>query len=275
MMTPPSVEFATRAGARENEDVVRVLPNAVALLDGATSVRPTARTGGWYAHRLADSLGQRLGSNADLADIAAEAIQEVAETHGLRPGDSPSSTLALLRWDHELVDALVLADSPIVLFTTAGAEPVTDDRLAELRTGSRGYRERLRHGGGFDHHHYRELAASMDRTRGWRNTEGGFWVAEAVPEAAHRAVRAQRPRTDISTALLASDGVACGITDYGHYPDWTALLAEAEASGPRRVLDAIRSVEESDPDGRRWPRPKRHDDQTLAIVRFPGYDTRV
>jgi hypothetical protein len=30
----------------------------------------------------------------------------------------------------------------------------------------------------------------------------------------------------------------------------------------------VRTAEESDPHGARWPRPKRHDDQALAVVSF-------
>jgi hypothetical protein len=265
----PSVEVAEQAGEEHSEDVVLVLPEAVALLDGATSLRPTARTGGWYASRLTEALGARLGSGADLADILADSIAEVAETHGLRPGRAPSSTVALLRWDTHTVEALVLADSPIVVFTPSGEHAVTDDRLVNLRTEGRGgYRERLRSGGGFGAEHLEALRASSDVTSQWRNVEGGFWVAEADPRAAFRATRAHWPRPEVSAALVASDGVACGVNDYGIYPNWSAVLDEATSVGPRSVLDRVRTAEEADPEGTRWPRPKRHDDQALALVRF-------
>lgn len=282
------VEVAERPGDRltpgagTSEDVVLVLPNAVAVLDGATSLRPDSRSGGWYAERLAGALEPRLADRrADLADVLAESIAEVAARFDLRPGESPSSTAALLRWDEEQVEALVLADSPIVLDTSTGVRAVTDDQLAALRSRNRGsrnrgsgFRDRLRSGGGFGAGHRAALGAAMGRTSRWRNVEGGFWVAEAVPEAAAHATRARRPRHEARAALVMTDGVSCGVQDYGIFPGWPELLAAAERDGPDAVLAEVRAAEDADPRGERWPRPKRHDDQALALVRFAD-DARV
>ncbi len=95
-------------------------------------------------------------------------------------------------------------------------------------------------------------------------------MAEADPDAAHEARRATWPRADVRRVLLASDGVGCGVDDYGIFPDWAAVDALAGEKGPQAVLDAVREAEESDPDGTRWPRPKVHDDQALAVVDFGG-----
>lgn len=274
----PNVEVAEQAGdrltppdpaANLSEDVVLVLPNAVAVLDGATSLHPGTRSGGWYAARLAEALEPRLAEpGRDLADVLANAIAELVATFGLRPGAAPSSTVSLLRWDDEHVDALVLADSPIVLDTTDGMRPVLDDQLASLqsRPGA-GYRDRLRSGEGFGAGHRDALGTSMDRTSRWRNVDGGFWVAEAVPEAAAHASRLRLARRDVTSAMVMTDGVSCGVQEYGIYPDWTAMLDVALRDGPDAVLDQVRAAERSDPDGVRWPRSKRHDDQALALVR--------
>jgi len=265
----PLVEIAERPGAVRSDDRVVVLPHAVVLLDGATSLVPTERDGGWYATQLAEVLRTRLTAEptADLATLLADAIAEVATRYELRPGASPSSTVALLRWDTDTVEALVLADSPVVVFTTSGVQVVSDDRLARVPRPPGGYRERLRAGGGYGPEHHEALLASAAVMSRWRNTEGGFWVAEADPAAAHQAVRARWPRAEVEAALLASDGVSCGVDDYGLF-DWSTARKLAESSGPQAVLDAVRAAEESDPDGRRWPRPKRHDDQSLVLVRF-------
>ncbi|WP_019852646.1 protein phosphatase 2C domain-containing protein [Actinopolyspora mortivallis] len=268
-----TVESAGQAGAgREatSEDVVLLLPNAAAVLDGATSLRPTEYSGGWYAARLSEALRPRLRADeAGLPELLSASIAEVAGSHGLRPGDSPSSTVSLVRWDDSTVEALVLADSPVVALTRSGTEVVSDDRLAELGTGSDdGYRRWLRAGGGFDEHHFRHLREAVDATGRWRNVEGGFWVAEADPAAAHRAVRRSWPRDRLEAVLLASDGVSCGVDRYGSYPSWRSLFEHATSESPQAVLERVRAAEESDPDGTRWPRPKRHDDQALVVVRF-------
>jgi hypothetical protein len=67
---------------------------------------------------------------------------------------------------------------------------------------------------------------------------------------------------------VATDGVSCGVDDY-HILTWQQANDLATAHGPQAVLDKIREAEEQDPSGSRWPRPKRHDDQALAMIRFP------
>jgi hypothetical protein len=274
MSIMPGVEVAEHPGVgvdgapRPSEDVVSVLPDAVVLLDGATSLRPGLRSGGWYASLLAGALGARLTGypDMDLADLLAAAIRTVARDHGLTPGESPSSTVALVRWNDEVVEGLVLADSPIVVETHDGVRCLADDRIARLPRPPGSYRERLRDGEGYGADHVAALRTSATAIGRLRNTDGGFWVAEAVPDAAYEARRATWPRADVRRILLASDGVSCGVDDYGIFPDWAAVFELVTAKGPGAVLDAVRAAEESDPHGARWPRPKRHDDQALAVV---------
>jgi hypothetical protein len=258
---------------RPTEDRVRVLPHAVILLDGATALDPAARSGGWYAERLGTELANRLAAEprADLAELLAAGIAAVAAAHGLTPGDSPSSTVALLRWTEHSVDALVLADSPVVAFTAAGPRVLADTRLAELRPSRpSGFRARLSAGGGFGPEHVAALRAGGRTTSRRRNVAGGFWVAEADPAAAGQAVRASWPRSEVRAALLASDGVSCGVDDYGVL-DWPGVAELSRGAGPEAVLAAVRTAERSDPDGTRWPRAKPHDDQALAWIEFGNW----
>ncbi len=276
----PVVEVAERPGVgpdgrpRPSEDVVTVLPGAVVLLDGATTLRPGLASGGWYASLLAGQLAGRLTGypSMDLADLLAAAIRAVARDHDLVPGESPSSTVALVRWNAEVVEGLVLADSPVVVFTEDGADVLADDRIARLPRRGPGYRGRLREGAGYDESHLVALRTSAASVGRLRNTEGGFWVAEADPDAAYEARRATWPRASVRQVLLASDGVSCGVDDYGIFPGWPAVLALAAERGADAVLDAVRRAEEADPDGTRWPRPKPHDDQALAVVDFTAGD---
>lgn len=244
----PEITTAERAGVgrdglpRPTEDRIVRLPNAVVLLDGATSPTPRERDGGWHSRHLAAELAH-VTDDQDLADQLARAIARLAATHGLTPGDSPSSTVAITRWTATAVDVLVLADSPVVVFTDAGVEVVADHRLRDLR-------------------------GRVDRITDWRNREHGWWVAEADPAAAHRAVRARWPRDRVRAVLMATDGVSCGVDDYGLFADWQTVLHITSEMGPEAVLDEIRAAEEGDADRTKWPRPKVHDDQALAVIRF-------
>src|SRR5206468_7459019 len=118
----------------------------------------------------------------------------------------------------------------------------------------------LRGGSGYGAEHVAAVRSSGAALDQWRNTEGGFWVAEADPEAATHAYTASRPLSTVDSVILASDGVSCGVDDYRLFPDWPAVLELATRQGVRHVLDTVRAAERSDPDGKSWPRPKPHDD---------------
>lgn len=247
----PEVEVAEHPGVgldgllRPTEDHVLVLPHAVILLDGATQPRPDLPSGGWYAGLLIEELGRTVTVDNDLADALAQAIGTVAKEHDLAPRDSPSSTVAIARWNADRVDVLVLADSPIVVCGRNGVEVIADDRLSFLRNN-------------------KKLRTGKD-VRRLRNVEGGFWVAEADPKAAYQAIQRSWRREDVDVVMLASDGVSAGVDEYGLF-GWL----EVAGMNPGEVLETIRRAEREDPDGERWPRSKIHDDQALAVVRFQG-----
>jgi hypothetical protein len=251
----PEIEIAEQAGVgadgnpRPSEDYVAVLGNAVLLLDGATSANPELPPGGWYANLLVRRLADKLTAapEADLGEVLAGAIADVAEAHCLTPGNAPSSTVSMVRWTEDRVDGLVLADSPIVAFAQTRPDVLADDRLVSLRNNGK-------------------LRTGAD-VRNQRNADGGFWVAEADPAAAGQAIRRSWPRESVTAMLLASDGVSIGVDEY-HLFDWPRALEMAREEGPQAVLDAVRTAEKQDPDGERWPRAKRHDDQALVLLTF-------
>ena len=247
------VRVAERAGVgldgrpRASEDRIAVLDHAVVLLDGATATSPAPLSVCAYVDALLAALVDRLTAtpDADLGEVLATGIVAVTAHLGLRPGSSPSSTVAMLRWTRHTVDALVLADSPVVVFTDSGPEVCADDRLAVLRKQGR-------------------LATRAD-VHARRNVPDGFWVAEADPSAAEHARRRHWPRAAVRAALLASDGVSAAVDDY-HLLGWAEVLDLSIKDGPEAVLDAVRTAEHGDPDRIRWPRWKVHDDQALAVV---------
>jgi len=228
------------------------------------------KDGGWYADQLGQTLERRLQEQpvVSLQETLAAAIEHMVNTYDLTPGASPSSTVLIVRWSTELVEALILGDGAIVVcrpdHTT---HQLIDIRLAQLaQVQRRVYRERLRAGTGYDHTHGHLLRALREEQRKRRNQPHGYWIAEADPEAAYHALTATWSRSDIDAVVLATDGVTAAIDVYRLYPDWPHLIEHADRDGPDAVLEAIHVAEAEDPDGRRWPRSKVHDDKTLAIV---------
>ncbi|MEU4234383.1 hypothetical protein AB0F17_59760 [Nonomuraea sp. NPDC026600] len=263
------VATAERAGDGESEDRIFLLPQAVIVLDGATSVELGPGSGGWYADMLGRRLARQLASSdgLDLRDVLAEAIASLAVAHNLRPGRAPSAAVTILRWTAQVVEGLVLCDTSLALLSPGKQTNVLhDDRLHKLDHPHRAaYLEAIRTGSAFDRERLRHMQAF---TREYRNRPGGYWVAEAVPEAANEAVRGIWPREEVAAALLATDGAAAGVDTYRVLDDWAAGFAMAKDRGVEAMLDLVHQTELGDPQARRWPRFKTHDDKALAFVQF-------
>src|SRR5690606_34671625 len=198
-----SVRTAERPGtAGPTEDRIFGTSDAVVVLDGATQPEPGGRTGGWLAEALGREIQRRLeSSRGDLAALLAAAISTVADRYALRPGSDPSTTVSIVRWDDCYVDVLVLGDSPVVALTTAGGiRQVRDDRLQAVAAEQR---RQLRERPGVDR--WRQLHQAMLLQR---NKPGGYWIAEATPEAAWHARRARWRRGDLVAVLAMTDGVS-------------------------------------------------------------------
>jgi hypothetical protein len=268
-----TIVTATLAGeARGNQDHVVVTDRAVALLDGATSWLPhdPARDGGWYARVLGAALTPRLDDpDRSLIDVVTEAIGDLCDRYGLAPGESPSSTVTIARWDPETVEVYTLGDSPAVVYPGRG-EPalIYDDRLDVVGTGHHeAYREHLKSGLGYDDR-LAELIAELQLTeREQRNRAGGYWIAEGDPAAAAEAVTERFPLTEVRAVLLASDGAAADVMTYRRN-DWPDVYDFVTQANPGVYLRDIHAAEDADYDGRWWPRPKRHDDKSLAWIAF-------
>jgi hypothetical protein len=127
-------------------------------------------------------------------------------------------------------------------------------------------------GQGLDHDgrqgdHARSLAELVTEQRRHRNHPDGFWVASTDPAAAQQALTDTVPRDGLQRAAVLSDG-ATRLVDRFRLLDWPSFLDVLAEQGPDAIISQVRAAEHSDPDGRRWPRGKRHDDATAAYLAF-------
>ena len=278
------VRVATYPGGPVEQDRHVVLSHAVLVLDGASGPDPAAPTGGRYAEWLSAALGAALTAvpDVDLADALADAIGRVAREHDLRPGSGPSCSVAVVRWFTGTLDALVLGDAKVIAVLPApnllddltpwGGASTREIELCDLRIADVAadlrllLRRRLHQGGTFDEGHDALLAEIRAEERRHRNTAGGYWIAEAEPAAARHALTGRWPLDGLVGVAIATDGAWRGFSQYRMHPDPTYLVLRPDRFEPATALDLIHQKEAADPDGRRWPRSRRHDDKTLAIV---------
>ena len=117
-------------------------------------------------------------------------------------------------------------------------------------------------GSGYDETHRQLLADIQANERRARNSDDGYWIAEATRDAGHHATVRQIDGDELRRAVLATDGAQRAI-DHLHLP-WHEIAAKSEHELLALLRDLHRWEAEQDPDGQLLPRAKRHDDKTVA-----------
>ncbi|GAA3006497.1 hypothetical protein GCM10010519_42600 [Streptomyces lactacystinicus] len=271
LVSGSTVRIGELAGhGRPSEDRVFTTADALIVLDGVSTVTDEHPRGAWYADTLGAAIAELLTREADtdLRRILASSIRVVADAHGLVPGSSPASTVAVVRRRADRIEAAVMGDSPVVAIGRDGTvHAVRDDRLARLvdaRPEAREYRDLLRAGRGFGDRHRLILQELRDFQGKVVNRPDGYWIAEAVPEAGLHAITASWPADDLAEVVVATDGITAGVEEYELY-SWQELARTCRQAGPQAVADALARAEREDPDGQLWPRYKVSDDKALAF----------
>ncbi|MFE2722237.1 integrase [Kitasatospora sp. NPDC059327] len=254
-----------------NQDLAIITPDLAVLLDGAGG--PSEDGGGclhgvhWYVRQLgAHLLATLLPNPVPLAEALGRAVEQVADDHrgtcDLRNPGTPSSTVAIVRRRQDTVDHLALHDSTILLATTDGHHVISDRRVQRIPRLRELWAEMALLPLGTDRH-AAARRAYITAELGYRNVPGGYWVAGADPHSAAEAVTGSLPAAGLRAAALLSDGVADYVDAY-RQATWPDLLDLLPTEGPAALIDRVRAAEEQDPDGRRWPRFKPHDDATAV-----------
>jgi hypothetical protein len=107
------------------------------------------------------------------------------------------------------------------------------------------------------------LRASRNKT----NTRQGGWLFSPDARAAAH-VAAKRVAAPPGTlVLLATDGFLALASDYGAY-DAQGLVEAAQEKGLKALGEELRALEETDAEGRRFPRLKKSDDATSVLLKI-------
>lgn len=269
------VDVASWAGREEraNEDYVAMSADAAVVVDGAGT--PAGAASGcrhgvaWFARSLALAFVGELSGAGSLVDGLAAAIGVVRSAHGdgcdLGHPGSPAATVVAVRFRQGVMEYLVLCDA-VLAVDVAGGEPlvVSDDRLAVITRRLRAGMDALATG---LPEHEAARTSLVEELQAYRNVPGGYWVAAAEPMAAGHAFTGELPVADVAGVALLSDGASRLVDRFGLFT-WAQLLRTLRSEGASELLARTRAAEDSDRDGRRWPRGKAHDDATCAYLGF-------
>ncbi|WP_230689206.1 hypothetical protein [Catellatospora paridis] len=228
-----------------NEDFTAATATAAVLVDGAgiPGAEAVCRHGvAWYAVRLGGSLLGLLSLDPDrsLTAVLAAAVEQVTAEHrdtcDVADPISPSAAVAMLRLSGDRLDHLVLGDAVLVLDRAADTPlVVTDPREVVI---ARSYESKLV-GKAEGSEEYQRILREL---RSRRNSPGGFWVAKDDPKAADEALTGSCAITDLSGAVLLSNG-ASRIVDRFGLTDWPGAMAVLATEGPAAVIGRVRQAE--------------------------------
>ncbi|MCG5212914.1 protein phosphatase 2C domain-containing protein [Streptosporangium soli] len=229
----------------------------------------------WFVARLGGALLDLAVTHhdRDLRRCLSEAVSRTAAAHvstcDLRHVRTPQATVAIVRWGGDEAEYLVLADTVILMESVDGAfSSIIDTRLDEVRARAE-FKEsnaRLRKFvAGTEEWHAAMRAHQEFVDDGFRNKEGGFFTAAGDPGVAARAVHGRLPRAQVRSVGLVTDGAGRWTEVFGR-GSWEELFVTLKKQGARRLIDAVREIELSDPGRTRFPRGKMHDDASAVFV---------
>lgn len=262
---------ATQPGSTDTptEDWHYTDPHIVVVLDGGTVRTDTGCVHGvpWYVSQLGHALVRNVVTQPrrELTQTLARAIEEVAASHpncDLSHPGTPSAAATVVVDHGDAIHWLVLGDITLVKRTGDHVTTIIDDRVSYTASEARSEADRYPIG---SEAKTRALLRMKNGELADRNTPGGYWIAAANPAAAEYARTGSWRHWD-SLAVLTDGAARCHQFRLMSWLDMFYLLQTQE---PAALIKAVRQLEESDPDGTRWPRNKSSDDAT-AVYLTPG-----
>ena len=106
----------------------------------------------------------------------------------------------------------------------------------------------------------------LRQNRSLMNTENGYWVMSDDTRAAEHAYCATDSIEPGDQILLMSDGFYRLIDTFNLYSPHNLMARATAPNGLSFLYNELRIVENSDPDGRRYPRVKKSDDATAIFL---------
>ncbi len=260
------------APGRPNEDFVIASTDLAVVVDGAGIPFGGCHHGvAWYARQLGARTLAVLVASPDmpLTEGLAAGITDVAALHQdtcdlTHPG-TPCAAVGILRIGPETVDTLALSDVSIVVDLDSGPAITCDLSIEEISGTEPDAVAGLQFGTAA---HTSALEALVSRQTSTRNRPNGWWVAAATPDAARYAHTASYPRSAVLRACAFTDGATRPVDQMSIY-EWPTYLDLLDKLGPAGLIAHVRSIEVGDPDGKQYPRTKRHDDASVAQYAAP------
>jgi hypothetical protein len=268
-----SVQVLHEQGSgRQNEDVVLRSPGLFGVFDGATSLVEPHDTGnasgGFRAARLAaSSFEQCQGSLVQRAEQANSAIRAAQIASGISLDERLqlwSTSLAVVRLKGSSFEYCHTGDSMILLLYTDGSHVVltpevdVDGETLQAWKNSPASSQPI----------HICLAEQIAAVRLQMNTRYG--VLNGEPAAMRFLGHGRHSLAGISDIILFTDGLMLPCETPWRPTDWRWFADLYRLGGLHKIRDQVRGLQRQDPECRRFPRFKVHDDIGAVAISFHG-----
>jgi hypothetical protein len=164
----------------------------------------------------------------------------------------------------------VLGDSSLLLQMDSKTEHICDNRLQQIGLNIRSTLiSLLKSGCGYDDRHVREQKQALVQLQNrWRNQVNGFYIASLDPNVADHAYVGERQlRSDDNWNIaLMSDGLSRLMDTFQSIPSADAFIDYLTRTPAQEVINRIRMIENTDPNGQIYPRFRKHDDVSMLLI---------
>lgn len=253
-----------KGSGRINEDAYSLNGNLFGVFDGATSLTRATytgnTTGGFLASTIArDIFRQNDGSLTHLAQKANTAIYEKMLEEGVNVSDKSSlwsTSCAVVRIDDDSIEWVQTGDSLILLIYGDGTYhiPVTDfDHDSETLLMWKTMAVRAGEKKIFD-----LLGDQIRKIRSGMNVHYGVLNGES--EFARFLNTGKTPKHKVKHILLFTDGLFLPSKHPDRKPDFDTFVSIFTEGGLEALRNHVRTIEQSDPHCKAYPRFKPHDD---------------
>ncbi|MBI3677300.1 MAG: protein phosphatase 2C domain-containing protein [Proteobacteria bacterium] len=265
---------------KPNDDAFGAIDRAAVVLDGATGLgdllMPGQSDAAWIAQFGARRLMAHLsdGSNAnDAVRFALEDAEKSFKALRRRPPlekyETPLASMMLVVDAKGGFDALWYGDCAALVKRPNQMAEVIGEAFAKRakesqRVAKLAQAKGLTPAAGVNRPEY---LAALRAARNTVNSEKGGWAFSPDASAAAHVAKAHTKAQPGTLVLLASDGFLALASDYGRYTADT-LLSAAKEKGLKALGEEARAIEETDPDGTKFPRFKKSDDATAVLLKI-------
>jgi hypothetical protein len=265
---------------KPNDDAFGAIERAAVVLDGATGLgdllMPGQSDAAWIAQFGARRLMAHLRDGSNAVDALRFALEDAEQSFAalrrrppLEKYEMPLASMMLVVEAKGGFDALWYGDCAALVQRPGKEAELIGEALAKRakeaqRAAKLAHAQGLAPAAGVNRP---EFLTALRVARNTVNSEKGGWAFSPDANAAAHA-SSKRLQTPAGTfVLLASDGFLALASDYGRYTADT-LVTAARQKGLNALGEEVRDVEESDPEGRKFPRFKKSDDATAVLLEF-------